>query len=175
MTFSNLYALLKTKAYYLAGWLKASWQGVRLGCGAKISPKAFIKGVAYVGNATIGAGVKMGHGTYINSGIIASGEIGPYCSIAYNVLIGPSEHVVSSLTTSPIEALSMGLEEGITRKEVPPPRIGKGVWVGANVVILRGVTVGDRSIIAAGAIVAEDIPPYEIWGGVPAKKIKSLQ
>ncbi len=149
-------------------------QGVRLGAGANVSPRCNVEGVAYIGAATIGAEVKMGTGSYVNSGIIASGEIGQYCSIAYNVLIGPTEHVVSSVTTSPFEAVSMGLKQGVTIKDVAPPRIGNGVWIGANVVVLRGVTIGDRSIIAAGAIVTRDIPPYEIWGGVPAKKIKDL-
>ena len=46
------------------------------------------------------------------------------------------------------------------------------VWIGANSVILQGVTVGYGSVVAAGAVVTKDIPKMEIWGGVPAKKIK---
>ncbi len=49
--------------------------------------------------------------------------------------------------------------------------IEEGVWIGVNAVILKGVTVGKGAVIAAGAIVNKSIPPYEIWGGVPAKKI----
>ena len=45
-------------------------------------------------------------------------------------------------------------------------------WVGANVTILRGVTIGEGSVIAAGAVVTKDVPPYSIVGGVPAKVIK---
>ena len=45
-------------------------------------------------------------------------------------------------------------------------------WIGANSTILRGVTVGEGSIIAAGAVVTKDVPPYSIVGGVPAKVIK---
>ncbi|MBR2022007.1 MAG: CatB-related O-acetyltransferase [Clostridia bacterium] len=45
-------------------------------------------------------------------------------------------------------------------------------WIGANVTILRGVTVGEGSVIAAGAVVTKDVPPYSIVGGVPAKVIK---
>lgn len=174
MIIRNLFVILRLKFYYNWGWIKASIQGVRLGGGAKISPNSIVKGAAYIGNATIGAGVKLGRGSYINSGVIASGEIGEYCSIAYNVLIGLSEHVVSRITTSPFEAAVMGLDPDATKKNVAPPKIGNGVWIGANVIILRGVVVGERSIIAAGAVVTKDIPPYEIWGGVPARKIKSL-
>ena len=51
--------------------------------------------------------------------------------------------------------------------------IEEDVWCGANVTILKGVTVGRGSIIAAGAVVTKDIPPYCIAGGVPAKPIKT--
>ena len=45
-------------------------------------------------------------------------------------------------------------------------------WIGANAVILKGVTVGEGSVIAAGAIVTKDVPPFSVVGGVPAKVIK---
>lgn len=45
-------------------------------------------------------------------------------------------------------------------------------WIGANVTILKGVTIGDGAVIAAGAVVTQDIPPYAIAGGVPAKVLK---
>ena len=48
------------------------------------------------------------------------------------------------------------------------------VLTGANAVILRGVSIGDGAIVAAGAVVNHDIPAHEIWGGIPAKKIKKL-
>ncbi len=51
--------------------------------------------------------------------------------------------------------------------------IGEDVWVGCNVVILKGVHIGDGAVIAAGAVVNKSIPPLEIWGGVPAKKISN--
>ena len=47
------------------------------------------------------------------------------------------------------------------------------VWIGTNVTIVAGVTVGKGSVIAAGAVVTKDIPEYSIAGGVPAKVIKS--
>lgn len=50
--------------------------------------------------------------------------------------------------------------------------IEEDVWCGANVTILKGVTIGRSSIIAAGSVVTKDIPPYSIAGGVPAKVIK---
>lgn len=46
------------------------------------------------------------------------------------------------------------------------------VWIGHNVTIVGGITIGKGSIIAAGSVVTKNVPPCEIWGGVPAKKIK---
>ena len=52
-----------------------------------------------------------------------------------------------------------------------PIRIGSDVWIGCNVVVLKGVNIGDGAIVAAGAVVTKSILPNEIWAGVPAKKI----
>ncbi|WP_343208620.1 DapH/DapD/GlmU-related protein [Anaerolentibacter hominis] len=53
--------------------------------------------------------------------------------------------------------------------------IGRNVWIGSHATILPGVTIGDNSIIAAGAVVTRDVPPGMIVAGVPAKPIKALQ
>src|SRR5690606_32536157 len=50
--------------------------------------------------------------------------------------------------------------------------IEKDVWIGCNVTLLSGVTVGRGSIVAAGAVVSKDVPPYAIVGGIPAKVLK---
>lgn len=54
-----------------------------------------------------------------------------------------------------------------------PVRIEDDVWIGARAVVLPGVTIGRGSIIAAGAVVTRDVPPYSIAGGVPAKVLRS--
>lgn len=55
-----------------------------------------------------------------------------------------------------------------------PIHIGSRVWIGANVVITKGVTIGDNSIVAAGAVVTHDIPANVIAAGVPAKVLREL-
>lgn len=53
-----------------------------------------------------------------------------------------------------------------------PISIGNNVWIGANSVILKGVTIGDGVVVAAGSIVTKDVPPKCLVGGVPAKIIR---
>ena len=62
-------------------------------------------------------------------------------------------------------------EQGITTK---PIIIGDDVWIGANAVILPGVTIGKHCVVAAGAVVTKDVPDNTIVGGVPAKEIKKI-
>ena len=50
--------------------------------------------------------------------------------------------------------------------------VGDNVWIGANCSILQGVNIGEGAIVAAGSVVTKDVPPYKIYGGVPAKEIK---
>ena len=55
-----------------------------------------------------------------------------------------------------------------------PIRLGKNVWVGSNSTILRGVTVGDNAIIAAGSVVTKDVAANTVVGGVPARHIRDI-
>ena len=173
MLFRNMAADLGARLYYGLGWVRASILGVRLSGRCRVSPSAKVRGAAFLGDVVIGSKVAIGKGSYINSGIVADARIGDYCSIGYGVAIGLTEHIPDNWTTSPYEAREAGLAAESTTANVPPPIIHDGVWIGAHVVILRGVCVGAGSIIAAGAVVTSDVPPYEIWGGVPARKIRS--
>lgn len=85
--------------------------------------------------------------------------IGNGCNFANNVVIVDHDHVITS--------------EGVSGKLISAPVvIGNRVWVGANSVITRGVTIGDGAVIAAGAVVTKDVPAHEVWGGVPARFIR---
>lgn len=88
--------------------------------------------------------------------------IGPHCLLASGCYFIDHDH------QSVRRDLPMGTQTG--GPEAPVILEGD-VWIGANVVVLKGVTIGQGAIVAAGAVVRDSIPAYEIWGGVPAKKI----
>lgn len=128
--------------------------------------------------------VSIGKATYISpyTTIESNVKIGRFCSLAPGIFIGPGEHYVNLVTTHPVLFDSywrkkMGIAEKKTYirgigKSNAKTIIGNDVWLGLNVVILRGVKVGDGAVVAAGAVVTKDVPPYAIVGGIPAKIIK---
>jgi maltose O-acetyltransferase len=56
-----------------------------------------------------------------------------------------------------------------------PVRIGNDVWIGGNVTILPGVTIGNNVVVAAGAVVTKDVPDNSLVGGVPARLIREIE
>lgn len=58
------------------------------------------------------------------------------------------------------------------KEKSAPIHIGNHVWIGARATILKGVTIGDGAVVAAGAVVNKDVPPNTLVGGVPARIIK---
>lgn len=88
--------------------------------------------------------------------------IGNNCMFGNNVVIIDHNHIITN-------------KEIFGKKfEKSKVKIGNNVWIGANSVILPGVNIGDGAVVAAGAVVTKDIDAKEIWGGVPAKKIKDI-
>ena len=98
-------------------------------------------------------------------------KIGNYCSIAQEVMfILNADHFTQNISTFPFKVKCLGQQrEGISKGDII---IDDDVWIGYRVIIMSGVHVGQGAIIAAGAVVTKDIPPYAIVGGVPAKIIK---
>jgi len=95
--------------------------------------------------------------------IINFASISSFSSIAPNCVIGGLEHSISS------PAMSVSLYAPQVRRET---YIEHDVWVGANCFIRQGVTLGIGCVIAAGSVVLDDVPPFSIVGGVPARFIK---
>jgi len=126
-------------------------------------------------------------GIYGNNSTIVSASIGRFCSLASGCIIGPAEHPTDFLSSSMVQYVRdlhqwdsfMETQEGQPRQapyaEFKMPThttIGNDVWLGVNVFIRRGVTVGNGAIVAAGSVVTRDVPAYAIVGGVPARVIK---
>lgn len=86
--------------------------------------------------------------------------IGDGCQIGHNVVFATLNHELAP--------------ERRNTTRPAPIILGKNVWVGSNVTILQGVTIGDNAIVAAGAVVNKDIAANTVAGGVPAKFIKKI-
>ena len=125
-------------------------KGCRFGKGLVIDENTRIGKYNYVGRYTT----------------ITKAQIGNYCSIASFVIIGPGEHPLSEFSTSPTALYYAGIDHDLTKE---PVKIGNDVWVGAHTIILRGVTVGNGAVIAAGSVVTKDVPDYAIVSGIPAR------
>lgn len=121
----------------------------------------------------------MGRFTYISSRTrIGNAVIGRFCSIGPDCQIGGlGMHPIDRISTHPA-FYSSGKQAGYSFtkntsfQEVKPVEIGNDVWIGVRVVILDGCRIGDGAVIAAGAVVTKDVPPYAVVGGVPAKMLK---
>lgn len=128
----------------------------------------FISGVKLKWDSTIHIGanffnpsnISIGHDTIIGDHCFLDGraplKIGNHVGIASQVLIYNDEHDINS----PTYGNSFG-----------PVEIGDYVFIGPRAIILPNVKIDKGAVVAAGAIVTKDIPEFEIWGGVPAKKI----
>ena len=121
--------------------------------------------------------VEVGRGTY--GGLTVQNDvkgrklyIGSYCSIAQEVvfLLG-NEHRLHTLSTFPFCAKYLGEldQDAHSRGNII---VCDDVWIGRRAMILSGVRIGQGAVVAAGAVVTKDIPPYAIVGGVPARVLK---
>ncbi|WP_419810570.1 acyltransferase [Bacterioplanoides sp.] len=127
-----------------------------------------------------------GKGSRIESGAVVNSWVGPVelgenCRLGINaVIIGPVE--VGDNTGISLNSfvcgenrIHSGTEEGLLTTDYKTKKvtIGRGCWIGAGVVVVPGVTIGDSVIVAAGSVVTKDIPSNTIYAGNPAKFISN--
>jgi len=117
------------------------------------------------------------HITEINFGEPYNIEIGSFCSIAQNVTIFTGgNHRTDWITTFPFGHKNQDIFNNFDGKGHPHSKgnviIGNDVWIGRGTHIMSGVTIGDGAVIAANSHVVNNIPPYTIYGGNPARFIK---
>ncbi len=135
-------------------------------------------------------GIKIGQGSQIMGPLLVTGpgrcrdlfEIGDYSFITgplrvdlgARVTIGNRVNIGHAVTLLTVDHEIGPRAQRCGRSEVGPIVIERGVWIGANATILPGVTVGESSVVAAGAVVTRDVPPNSVVGGVPAHVIREL-
>jgi maltose O-acetyltransferase len=113
-----------------------------------------------------GGTLEIGESAFINYGCSIAANlsvrIGPRCSLGTHVIIMDNDfHQIDP-------------ERRNERPESRPIILEENVWVGARAIILRGVTIGAGSVIAAGSVVTRDVPPRAVAAGMPARVIRSL-
>jgi acetyltransferase-like isoleucine patch superfamily enzyme len=142
------------------------------------------------GATTLGTAVALGSGVCLRDAQISDysylgrncnvtrATIGKFCSIASEVYIGLGIHPLAPfVSTHPIFYLrrprtSWDFADHDYRSEYIDTVIGNDVWIGLRAAIRDGVSVGDGAVIATGAVVTKDVPPYAIVAGVPAKIVR---
>ena len=113
-----------------------------------------------VGDVVIGDHTRIG----LHNTIIGPVTIGSHVNLAQGITVTALNHNFS-------DARKRIDQQGVSTAAVI---ISDDVWIGANAVVLPGVTIGRHSVIAAGAVVTKDVPPYSVAAGVPARIIKHL-
>ncbi|GLH74277.1 hypothetical protein GETHLI_27790 [Geothrix limicola] len=165
-------AVLTPFRWALLNWLKnhrvesrfVSWK-------AEIGRKVIIRA-----GSEVGPDVSVGDYSYISGprAYIEAAEIGKYCSIARQTVIGVSGHDYHRVTTHPfISDPTYGFAAKVVPEpQKPPPIIGHDVWIGMNCTIHRGVRIGTGAVVASDSVVTKDVAPYSIVGGNPACHLK---
>tara|TARA_R110000764_G_scaffold126511_1_gene214123 strand:- start:9834 stop:10496 length:663 start_codon:yes stop_codon:yes gene_type:complete len=128
---------------------------------------------ATLSNSTLGDFSYVGLNSYLNHV-----NVGKFTCIGPHVQIGLGEHPIKGFVSvhpafySPIKQVGISFSDQFYFKEYHTTTIGNDVWIGANVIVIGGVKIGNGAVIAAGAVVVKDVPAYALVGGVPAKVIK---
>jgi acetyltransferase-like isoleucine patch superfamily enzyme len=113
-----------------------------------------------VGDVIIGDHTRIG----LHNTIIGPVTIGSHVNLAQGITVTALNHNFE-------DSDKLIDEQGVS---TTPVTIGDDIWIGANAVVLPGVTIGAHSVVAAGAVVTKDIPPHSLVAGVPAKIIKQI-
>jgi acetyltransferase-like isoleucine patch superfamily enzyme len=114
--------------------------------------------------------VRIGAGTFLNIAVMVAAqelvEIGSHCMLANGCFVTDANHRFDD-PDRPVPW------QGFDSKG--PTRIGDNVWLGANVVVTSGVTIGERCVIGANSVVTHDIPAFSIAAGAPAKVLRTIE
>ncbi len=159
--------LIKSLKYKFARFCATRPNAIR---GSKIDKKARVSGKSQVVESEIGKY------SYVSGSRVIYTKIESFCSIADGCVIGGAAHPMEWVSSSPVFYSKKNIfKKCFAEKEFEEYRetqIGNDVWIGSNCLIKAGVKIGDGAVIGMGSVVTKDVPPYEVWAGNPAKKIK---
>lgn len=148
-------------------------RGIVLGGGTDISDEVELAGDNDIGRYAFLAGkVTVGHGTTIGvqSVVVGPATIGDFCQIGPGVHVFAENHPLERFSTyTGKRLLGRALRPHMSTEEVV---VGHGVWIGCRAVVLGGVHVGNGAVVAAGALVTRDVPPYAVVAGNPARPVR---
>ena len=122
----------------------------------------FCKGVHTTEGSSVGSYNYFGPRVMVNNA-----TIGNYCSIGPDVKLGQAEHSKDFITTSQLISKEL-IGHSLNKNQA---KVGNDVWLGANVVVLQGISIENGVIVGANAVVTKNLPPYSIAVGVPARVI----
>ncbi|WP_404461712.1 CatB-related O-acetyltransferase [Providencia rettgeri] len=162
----NILSFLLKGKYILLG------KKIRIGKGAFINYQTKLDGYNLINDYSKVISCKLGEHSYVSPmSILINVDIGKYCSIGPGCMIGLGTHPIDHLSTSP-SLYNFSLSKDTHDSDFKKTIISHDVWIGANVSILSGLTIGTGAVIGAGAIVTKNIPPYAIAVGNPARIIR---
>jgi virginiamycin A acetyltransferase len=135
-------------------------------------PESFTYPIVTCKNCVVSIGKGSYGGLDIQSDVKdAKLTIGSYCSFAEVTFMLGHDHELHHISTYPFRAriVNPGSFEAISKGNIT---VDDDVWIGFRTTIMSGVHIGQGAVVAAGAVVTKDVPPYAIVGGVPARVIK---
>ncbi|SEI87386.1 transferase hexapeptide (six repeat-containing protein) [Sphingomonas sp. OV641] len=117
------------------------------------------------------------YGAILQRGVLPRGTmVGRWCSVGQDLIVRRRDHPIERVTQHPFfynAKLNLVPCDTIPRDEENPLVIGNDVWIGDRVTILSGCRhIGDGAVLAAGAVITRDVPPFAIMGGVPARLLR---
>ncbi len=173
------------KAYMLLYKGQLKKQGVLIGKKTTIHRKDSFAGMNNIGNRTVFLWSSIGYGSYVaNDSFIRRTAIGKYCSLGKNIRVIDVTHPANTFVSTSPSFFSLNpmnklclvkrqkYEEILYCERQYSVVIENDVWIGDGVQIIGGNKIGNGAIVAAGAVVTRNVPPYAIVAGVPARVVK---
>lgn len=184
--YAGLKSLLREVANFTQ-WLNFNLRNnIEIGCSTKIRGANLSQNVRVGAHCNIQGGVIESYSYMGDYCVLPQVEIGKFCSIASHVTLAAGNHPMEYLSTSPYTYSH--IKNSFTEKQLYSQeffytnekhkylcKVGNDVWIGTGAMLVCGskaLNIGDGAVVAAGAVVTKDVPPYAVVAGCPAKVLK---